>query len=130
MTEVRFRDFSRKPREIFFTADGERYDCLPAVAPEVLQDMLGALRNVKDDPLGALKLVWELVLVPEAAERIIPRLRRGHANPLDIGQAIDICKWLTEEYAQRPTQPPTSSSNGSATEPVGITSTAGPAIEA
>lgn len=130
MTEVRFRDFSRAPREMYFTADGERYDCLPAVAPEVLQDMLGALRNVKDDPLGALKLIWELVLVPEAAERLIPRLRRGHPNPLDIGQAVDICKWLTEEYAQRPTQPPTSSSNGSATASAGITSTAGPAIEA
>lgn len=130
MTEVRFRDFSRKPRDISFDADGEHYAGVPAVAPEVLQEMLGALKEVKDDPVGSLKKVWELVLVPESAERIIARLKKGHPNPLDIGQAIDIVKWLTEEYAQRPTQPPTSSSNGSATEPAGITSTAGPAIEA
>jgi len=130
MTEVRFRDFSRKPREISFDADGEHYDCVSAVAPEVLQEMLGALKAVKDDPVGALKVVWELVLVPEAAERIIARLKRGHPNPIDVAQAVDICMWLTEEYAKRPTQPSISSSNGSATEPAGITSTAGRPIEA
>jgi len=130
MTEVRFRDFSRTPREINFDADGEHYEGVPAVAPEVLQEMLAALKTVKDDPVGSLKLVWELVLVPESAERITARLKRGHPNPLDIGQAIEICKWLTEEYAQRPTQPSITSSNGSATEPAGTTSTDGQPTEA
>jgi hypothetical protein len=130
MTEVRFRDFSRTPRDVSFDADGEHYTCVPAVAPEVLQEMLTALKGVKEDPVGSLKMVMELVLVPDSAERIIARLKRGHPNPLDIGQAVEICKWLTEEYAQRPTQPPSSSSNGSAIEPAGITSTAGQPIAA
>lgn len=130
MTEVRFRDFSRKPRDMYFDADGERYYCLPAVAPEVLQEMVTSLRAVKDDPVGALKQVFELVLVEESAVRIVARLKKGHPNPIDIMQAVDICEWLTEEFAQRPTRPSTSSSDGSATEPAGITSTDGQLIEA
>jgi hypothetical protein len=130
MTEVRFRDFSRKPREVYFSADGERYDCVQAVAPEVLQEMVVSLRTVKENPVDALKQVFELVLVEESAQRIIARLKRGHPNPLDIMQAVDICQWLTEEYAQRPTLPSTSSTDGSATVIDGTISTDGQPTEA
>lgn len=119
------RDFSRAPREIRFTADGEQYDCLPALAPETLQEMLAALKTVRDDTVGALKSVLEMVLTPESAARMVPRLYKAHANPIDVNQAIDICRWLAEQYSERPTQPSISSSDGSATGADGTTSTDG-----
>lgn len=126
MTEVRTRDFSTKPRKLDFTADGETYECFPKVAPEVLQDMLRISRSGKlTEDLAALDELFELVMPTESADRIKPRFRRTHENPLDLGQMLDILHWLIEEYSVRPTTPSVNSSTSSQTDSAGTSSTAG-----
>lgn len=130
MTEVRFRDFSRAPREIGFSADGEEYQVRSAIPPETLQEMAALMKAVRDDPLGSLDAIMRIALEDESAERMCARLRKGHPNPLDIVQAGEICTWMVEQFAQRPTGPSASSSDGSATGGDGTTSTDGQPVAA
>ncbi len=55
--------------------------------------------------------------------KIQPRFRREHENPIGLAQALEIIEWLVEEYAQRPTEPPVTSSSPSQVE-MDVTGTA------
>lgn len=127
MTEVRFRDFSRKPRQIGFSADGEDYQVREAIAPEALQEIATYMKTMREDPLASLEAVMTIALDDDSAARLCARLRKGHPNPLDITQAAEICTWMVEQFTQRPTVPSESSSTGSQTGGDGTISTDGPA---
>lgn len=128
--QVRTRDFSRRHRELNFTADGEMHVCLPALPPESIQEVLALTRheNIKTD-LTVMMQIFDIVMTPSEAAKIMARLKKDHPNPLGLPQVLDIVTWLIEEYTSRPTTPSASSSTGSQTEPeavdAGTTSTAG-----
>lgn len=133
--QVRTRDFSRRYRELNFTADGESYVCLPALPPEAIQEVLTLTRreDIKTD-LNVMTQIFEIVMTSSEAARIMARLKKDHKNPLGLVQVLDIVAWLVEEYTSRPTTPSVSSSTGLQTEPeaveTGTDSTDGAQLEA
>lgn len=125
------RDFSGRNREITFTADGDTFYGVPRVATKLLASVVSAVNNAKGDldaQIEAVAKFFDVCLVDESAALVRTRLG-DKANPLDIAQALDIVAYLTEEYADRPTQPSQLSSSGSATEDTGTSSTVGAASE-
>lgn len=128
MSEIRTRDFSRSPREIGFSADGETYTCLSAVPPVVLQDIMKLIEGIDAD-VTKIDDIFELVMIESEAARIKARLAAGHANPIDIHQAAEIATFLVEQYAQRPTMPSEVSTSGSRAEKNGSSSTDGASSE-
>lgn len=129
MTEIRTRDFSRAPRELEFTADGETYKCFSAVPPVTLQEMLTLSNERMEKDYGTIAEFFDLCTAPDVASRIRARLTPGVENPIDLYQAIDIAIWLIQEYAQRPLKSSVSSTDGSRTDSDGKSSTDGALIE-
>lgn len=140
--EIRTADFSNTPTPIFFTIDGERYDCKPRLGPAQIQQMAGVARSglsdIGDNPtveqlntvLDKLGNLFRAVMYPESAEKFIKKLRANYETPSDVpldlyGQVIPIIHWLLEQYGMRPTQPSSASSTGSVTATTGTSSTAG-----
>lgn len=129
-TETRTRDFSRRHRELDFTADGEKHICLPALPPESVQELLALVRdeNIKTD-LGVSMRIFDIVMIESEAVKLHARLTKASSNPLGLPQVLDIIEWLIEEYTSRPTAPSATSSTGSQPESTevesGTSSTAG-----
>ena len=130
MTEVRMRDFSRKVRELGFTADGETYTCLPAIPPVSLQEILRLVRGRMHEDWATAGEFFDIVMDEGEAARIKKRLDPDNGSPLDLHQILDIAKWLIAEHSQRPTTPSATSSDGLQTEETGISSTDGAQDEA
>jgi hypothetical protein len=125
MTEIRTRDFSRAPRKLEFSADGETYECHSAVPPVVLQEMLTLSQQHLEEDFSRIADFFDLAAPEDVAARIRARLTPGHKNPLDLYQSIQIVVWLIEEYGQRPTTPSVTSTGGSQTGDNGTSSTDG-----
>lgn len=125
MTEIRTRDFSRTPRKLEFSADGETYECHPAVPPVVLQEMLDLSQGQMESDFTKIADFFDLAAPEAVASRIRARLTPGHDNPIDLYQAISIVVWLIEEYGQRPTTPSETSTDGSRMGDNGTSSTDG-----
>lgn len=117
MTQVKTRDFSRKSSGVEFTADGFTHVCRPALAPEVMQDVVALTRDKKiTEDFGIVEQIFAQLMFPADFEKIQPRFRREHTNPLGLAQVLEIIEWLVEEYAQRPTEPSVTSSSPSQAE--------------
>lgn len=125
MTEIRTRDFSRAPRKLEFSADGETYECFSAVVPVTLQEMLKLSQEHLEEDFSRIADFFDMCATPEVAGRIRARLTPGNPLPLDLYQSIQIVVWLIEEYGQRPTMPSVTSTDGSQTGENGISSTDG-----
>lgn len=123
MTEVRTRDFSRKPRLLEFTADGDTFTCREAIAPDALQELVQLTRTIGTD-FGRVSEVFPLIMDEANAARALARVK-NRDKPLDLYQVLGVLGWLVEEYGQRPLEPSETSSTGSLTEHTGISSTAG-----
>lgn len=123
---VKFKDFSKKRKPVFFTLDGdERFDCSPGLPVELLQELaLLATGVTEENAADALKEFFKLALVDEAYERLLLKMR-DKQNPLELDQARDIMMWLLEVYGFRPSQPSSDSSAGSPTDDAGTPSGAG-----
>lgn len=128
--DVRFRDFSKKRKPIFFILDspnpeGERFDCYPALALPSLQEIsLIAGDMTQEKVLESFSAFFKVVLQPDSAERMEKKLY-DRLNPLEVEQANDIMSWLMEEYGLRPSKPSSDSSAGSPTDDAGTPSVAG-----
>jgi hypothetical protein len=120
------KDFSRKnpPRE--FTADGDTFYCTPGVAAMLIGDIVVNINTTEalNEKMRFVEEFFNATLLDDSFELMKERLR-SKTNPIDIAQAMDIIGWLVEELGQRPTKPSSSSSDGSATEETGTSSTAG-----
>lgn len=121
-------DFSKPRKEpLRFTIDGDEFACaatLPAAATNLLVEMAA----LGDDPaavgrqLGMIGDLLDMVLTPESAELFAARTR-DPVRPIDYEQIGQVVKWLTEQYAARPTMPSTPSAGGR--DESGISSTDG-----
>jgi hypothetical protein len=124
------RDFSGRSKDIVFTADGDTFYAVPRIATMLFTDLvarINATRNGAENEETQMEAVisfFDVALTDESAELMQTRLS-DKKNPIDMGQALDIIGWLIEQYGGRPTPPSQSSSDGSATEATGTSSTDG-----
>lgn len=105
-----------------FTLNGEKFTCVPAIQGSVILEFVA---NADGDSGGsaakALYKFFEDCMEPEEYQRFDALLR----NPkviIDMSLIGEIASWLVEEYTNRPTKQPESSSSGLTTS--GLTSTA------
>lgn len=128
--DVRFKDFSKKRKPVYFildgvTEEGERFDCYPALALPSLQEIALIAGNMTaENATESFAEFFKVVLQPGDALRMEDKLR-DRFNPLDVEQANDIMQWLMGVYGLRPTQPSSDSSAGSPTDDAGTPSGAG-----
>lgn len=123
--DVRFKDFTKKRKPVFFTVEGERFDCYAAIALPSLQEIVEVSRNFSTETaVESFAAFFAIVMEPENAARM-EVLLRDKKNPLDQEQAVEIMQWLLEVYGLRPTQPLSESSPGSPTDNAGTPSEAG-----
>ena len=131
--EVRTRDFSRRHRQLDFTADGETHIALPALTPESVQELVALMKHpdLKTDMM-VVTGIFDIVMTPEEAVKVKARLKKDSKNPIGFSEMVDIVTWLAEEYTQRPTPPSATSLPGSQTEAedAGTSSTVGAPHEA
>jgi hypothetical protein len=120
------KDFSRKNQPREFTADGDTFHCTPGIAAMLIGDMVAKIQAAEslEAKMTSIEDFFNVTLDDASFELMKKRLR-NKMNPIDLSQAMDIISWLTEEMGERPTKPSSSSSDGSATEETGTSSTAG-----
>ena len=120
------RDFSRKTSGVEFTADGDTFHTVPAVAALLIGDVVARIQSAEglDAKIESVTEFFDIALVDKSAALMKERLRSKN-NPIDLAQALEIVNYLVEEIAKRPTEPSQSSSAGSATEATGTSSTDG-----
>lgn len=136
---VDIQDFSLNRKPIRFQIDGEKFDGVNALSPDVLQALALAAENIagdeNDDALDVLKTLPEKlnalvricnsVLKPESATRFAKL-----APTLDLQeQIVPLMMWLLEKYGLRPTEVSSGSSQSSQTVSGGTTSMDGSLIE-
>lgn len=131
--DVRFKDFSRKRKPIFFildgpTPEGDRYDCYTALALPSLQEIALIAGNMTaENATESFAEFFKVVLLPESAARIEEKLK-DRLYPMDPEQANEIMSWLMEVYGLRPSQPSSVSSDGSPTGDGGTPSVVGVSV--
>jgi hypothetical protein len=105
---------ARQARERTFRIAGREFAYRASVAPERL-----IAWDQRGDAAGQdfLDIIDETVVAfLEPGEEASWREVRdpGAANPLNIGDIVDVIQWLFEEQVARPTGPPSGSTNGHA----------------
>lgn len=119
------RDFSRPRNKIVFTIDGDVFEAAPVMPAQTLMEFAGHFANIGEAPgdnLDAMRGLLEMVLLPDSYLRLSERMR-SKSNPIDIVQVSDVISWLLERYGLRPTQPSSSSADGSPSPESGTSST-------
>jgi hypothetical protein len=134
-SEVQFKDFTVKRERIVFAVDPDRFECVPALMPDALQDVVGKFRGdefteslKKRDMERIMKGIRDIfgifLLDDDHYDRFVARLS-NRQNPIDIQQLVAIIGWVIERYTNRPTVPSSSSSDGSQPDDGGTSSTDG-----
>ena len=123
--DVRFKDFTKKRKPVFFTVEGERFDCYPAIALPSLQEIVEVSRDFSTEKAVESFAAFFAVVMDEGNAARMEVLLRDKVNPLDQEQAVEIMQWLLEVYGLRPTQPSSESVLGSPTDDAGTPSEAG-----
>jgi hypothetical protein len=121
-------DFSRPVRRIRFRMEGDIFEAASALPVLTILDFAEAADQIGDqaeisEARALFQRMFQMVLVPESAERFIARLEDA-GNPIDLDQVMKAVDYVMEKYGMRPPQPSGSSSDGSATQPSGPNSTA------
>jgi hypothetical protein len=136
--EVDLVDFSLDVKPIKFAADGERYECHPALSVPMMQQIVQLTRDgvVKIDEANiehsvrVLTALFGAIMLPDSAERFNARLTGEAGKPLDLRrQVVPILQHILERYGLRPTEPSSDSSPGSDDETTGTASTVGASTE-
>lgn len=126
--------------------DDQKFNCYKALDMDQLRRFANMARELRtdnvtgeDDQIAAsvakmdkIGDLMRIVLKKESATRFIELLNPTDEKredddfePIDPFQLLDIVKWLLEIYTQRPTEPSSTSSGGSANGETGTSSTAG-----
>lgn len=132
-TDVQFKDFRKKRKNIFFILDsphpdGERFDCYPALALPSLQEIALIAGNMTAETATESFIdFFSVVLQPDSAERMKIKLA-DRMFPMEPSQANEIMGWLMGEYGLRPSRPSSGSSDGSPTGDGGTPSVAGASV--
>lgn len=110
MTKAFTTAASRATGPVEFTIDGEMYQAHPVMSGDAMLTM--AKQATGEGPVGdriaAALSFLDVALLPESAERFAARFK-DPANPISLGDATDVMRWLIEDvYVGRPTEPPSS----------------------
>lgn len=145
------RDFSKKREPIYFTVDGERFDCQKALPLEAIAKVLGGLNvlqsSTTDDEgkVDATKLseifdkitpIIKVLLKKASFKRFMERfkpelddegniLNEDDWEPIDHEQLTEIITWVVEVYTKGRSPSSAASSSGSKTDDDASSSTAG-----
>lgn len=123
--DIRFKDFTRKRTPVFFTIEGERFDCYSAIALPSLQEIVEVAQEFSTETAVESFTAFFKIVMEEAGAVRLEEMLKDKRNPLDQEQAVEIMQWLLEVYGLRPTQPSSESSPGSPTDDAGTPSEAG-----
>lgn len=98
------KDFSRAIEDVSFTIDGDTFHCVARIPGGLLLDIAQLENAPRDKQLAVLTDFIDMALLPESAKLFAERMR-DTANPIDLGQALDVVVWLIEEvHVDRPTK--------------------------
>jgi len=133
---VAFKDFSKTRKRVYFTIAPDDFDAYETVPVEVMQELVtlgGKFSGIdQNDPaqvagaIDAIKAAVDGLLLPESAATFKARMSKGSANPIDLGQFMQVFHWLSEVHSGRPLESPATSSNSSPAATSGTGSTAKP----
>lgn len=115
-TIVEFKDFSRPSREVKFKIGRQDYDALSALPLGLAIDLGKSAATLTGGELAEkIDTIWELfggLLQGDGGERLKAQAY-DKEDPLDLTQLTGVLFWLLEVYGLRPTEPSSSSSDGS-----------------
>lgn len=101
-----YADFSDERQPIRFSAQGQRYECFPALAAGTGQKVAHSADGLDpSDAVGALSVFFHLVMASEDADRLEKQLRDQAPDSLTVEQGVKIMHYVMERYGLRPTQP-------------------------
>lgn len=94
---------------------------MPAYTTLAFTELAGKLQTGENsqEKSDALASMFTAVLIPSSASVFVERLG-SKENPIGLSKAMEIFKWLLEEYGMRPTQPSTDSLTGSSVQESGM----------
>lgn len=112
---------------IKFRIDGDIFEAFADVGADIIMDVtkpvvIGQKENATQEELlemaekahefnlSCMHFLQE-VLLPSSRDRFAERLRSA-TEPITVRQALDVYRFLIQQYSNRPTQPPASSSTG------------------
>lgn len=130
-SDPQVRDFSSHNQVRFRLdhANGEEdyFEGVPDLPALLLVEFAGTMEEISktQDLAQQSKMftsLFELVLLEDSATRFIERMG-NKADPISLMQINDIMPWIMEQYGMRPTMPSENSSDGSAPQESGTSST-------
>ena len=119
------RDFSERVN-VKFRIDGDVFEGVPGIPTMTLLAFANDFGNLNESEFknqpDAFRKLFELVLTPESFDVFMERMSDPR-HPISMTQVMRILPWLMEEYGMRPTEPSSTSSNGSPNLDAGTSST-------
>lgn len=98
-----YADFSDDRKPVRFSAQGQRYECFPALAIGTTQKVAHIADDLEDgDVLGSLKGFFDLVMDPDSAARLYSQLADQSPGSLTTDQGVKIMHFVMERYGLRP----------------------------
>jgi hypothetical protein len=124
-------DFSEERRRIWFTVDGDEFDCIQDIPVLTLIDFAMSAEKLDEAEIGqdmrdTFLAMFRMVLEEEetgSASRFLARMT-DVKRPINYRQAMNVVQWAMAQYGMRPTEPSASSSPESSTPEDGPSLTA------
>jgi hypothetical protein len=113
-----FRRDVTEPRR--FAIDDDVFECAPRLPAGVVTTFAHMSKAEAADQYDFLAEILDILMFPASAARFAERMKDPQ-NPIDIDQIDDVFHWVVQEYANRPTVPP--STSGPLPTPTGSSST-------
>lgn len=133
------KDFSRQPRVVEFTINGDVFRGKPFLAAQTMIDFTLKMESVEDvDARAGFQSMMdslEMVLMPDSYKLFRERMRDPgegqdamvaveNRSAIEMDQVNAVLEWITEEYGMRPTKPSSDFSDGPLSLEPGTNSTA------
>lgn len=117
---VRFKDFSLSPEPVVMRIAPDDFECVPEIPLDSLLD-LSSLSSETDrvTQFGRIKDLFDGIMLPDSAAQFRHRMRKStkedpNRDPIGMRHVKPMLEWAMEVYGLRPTQPSSSSEDGSA----------------
>lgn len=98
-----YADFSDERKPVRFSAQGERYECYPAISAGTTQKVIHAADGLDpEDAIGMLSVFFHLVMPQDDADRLMRQMDAQAHNALTVDQGVKIMHFVMERYGLRP----------------------------
>lgn len=136
--EIYFKDFTVPRRRVVFRVAPDEFECVPALPPDALQEMMTKFRGADfadaikshnvEHVMNGIRDIFKIFILDEHYDVFLTRMS-DRRNPVDTQQLLQIVQWIIEVYTKRPTEPSQSSSTGSLDGDAGTSSAGGAALD-